>query len=291
MIEQTKPSQSKTIRKVLYILLLFSACAKGKSEPATESSRRNTTPQVYNIGGSTTVDPIIQLAIESWRAEHPNDTISYDGVGSSNGIKGVLSGSYLLGGSSRELKDSETAAGIRKTAIALDGIAVVTHKSTGITSLAKGQIQDIFSGKITNWQAIGGSDAPITLFIREESSGTRDSFDELALDKNRPINSALVVVSNGDMALKLSSTPHSIGYIGIGYIGELGPAAHPIEIDGYLATEEAIAQGDYALARPLFMVYTGELNGFKKAFMDYLLSPEGQDFVVEAGFLPIPTLE
>ncbi len=241
----------------------------------------------HTLGGSTTVDPIMQLAIEGFRQKNPSYAISYDGVGSSNGIKGALSGSYELGGSSRELKDSEISAGVEKVAIARDGIAVVTHTSTAVTGLSTEQVHDIFTGKITNWKQVGGADAAIVVLIREESSGTRASFDELALDKEAPLSSALVVVSNGDMALKLSSTPNSVGYIGLGYVHQLQSTATPITIDGHFATEEEIAAGNYPLSRSLYLVYKGALEGFRKQFVDYLLSDEGQDYVAEAGFLPL----
>ncbi len=265
------------------LLLIPSLIARGSGGSSSGSSAGGS----YALGGSTTVDPIVQLAIEGFRKKNSGTTISYDGVGSSNGVKGVLDASYILGGSSRELKSSEEDAGVKKLAIARDGMAVVTHKSAGIKGLSKQQVKDIFTGEITNWQEVGGSNARIVVLTREESSGTRASFDELALAKGSPVSSALVVVSNGDMALKLSTTPNSIGYIGLGYISELQSTAAPITVDGHPATEEDIAAGKYPLARSLYIVYTGELTGFKKTFTDYLLSSDGQDFVAEAGFLPL----
>ena len=277
---------------LLFAILSAHSCVKNNNTTASPINNKldsytTTKTKSYSLGGSTTIDPIIQLAIEGFRQENSNYTLSYDGVGSSNGIKNVLTGSYVLGGSSRELKDSEVQAGVKKLVIARDGIAIVTHESTGIQNLTMQQIQQIFTGKINNWQEVGGSDVPIIRFIREASSGTRASFDEIALKKVKPTDSSLVVVSNGDMALKLSTTPNSIGYIGFGYIGELQPGAGPIQIDGYPATETAIAAGKYPLARALYIVYVEELNNFKKVFTDYLLSPQGQDAVIEAGFLPI----
>ncbi|WGK69120.1 phosphate ABC transporter substrate-binding protein [Candidatus Haliotispira prima] len=269
------------------LLLVMTPSVFARGYFGGSSAESSSATGAYALGGSTTVDPIIQLAIEGFRSKNPGYTISYDGVGSSNGVKGVLDGSYVLGGSSRELKDAEEKAGVKKLAIARDGMAVVTHSSTGVENLSKEQVKDIFTGKITDWKEVGGLGGRIVVLTREESSGTRASFDELALAKDSPTSSALVVVSNGDMALKLSTTPNSIGYIGLGYIGELQSSAGPILIDGYPATEEDIAAGSYPLARSLYMVYTGEPSAFGKMFTDYLLSTEGQDYVAEAGFLPI----
>ena len=250
--------------------------AKGESQTGT-----------YTLGGSTTVAPIILSAIAEFRSKHPGIRISYKSVGSGGGIKGTLDGSYLLGASSRSLKSAEKTAGVQDVPIARDAIAVIGHRSMGITDLSREQIQAVFTGAITNWKELGGIDAEIVVLVREKSSGTRSSFDELALKKAASSSSAIVLDSNSQMLRKLNTTPHSIGYTGIAYISRLQFGIIPLAIDGHRPSKPNIITGKYPLSRSLYIVHTGDMDNIKKMFIDYLLSKQAQRTVSDFGFLPV----
>ena len=137
----------------------------------------------HAMGGSTTVMPIMEAAIEGFEDEYPAANLSYDGQGSSVGVQGVLDGVYEIGGSSRMLKDNEKQAGAVATPIALDGIAVIVNSNVPLDDLSLEDVAAIFRGETGNWSRLGGPDASIVVVNRDEASGTRAAFQELVLEK------------------------------------------------------------------------------------------------------------
>lgn len=245
----------------------------------------------YAFGGSTTTEPIFLAAIEEFRQAHPQARISYDSQGSSVGVQGVLKGTYTLGGASRDLKDSEAAEGAKATVIALDGVAVIVNKaSVPLDNLTIKQIAGIYSGEITNWKELGGPDAGIVVFNRDEASGTRDCFNEtvVKLQGKKFMPEAAVVTSNGDMISKVAGTPYSIGYCGFGYI-DRDPAAKALSVNSVLPREQNVLSGQYPVSRKLNAIHKGDLvsGSLEKAFVDFLLSKEGQAIVREERFITI----
>lgn len=245
----------------------------------------------YAFGGSTTVEPIVLAAIEEFTEVYPDVRISYDSQGSSVGVKGVLSGIYSLGGASRELKSSETESGAKSIAIALDGVAVIVNKeSVNLDNLTLEDTAKIFAGEITNWKEVGGADSMIVVFNRDEASGTRDCFNGSVIKKMKKkfTNAAAIVTSNGDMVSKVGSTPNAIGYCGFGYISK-NPGTKAISVNTVLPEMPNVLNKTYPVSRQLNIVYKGTLaeGSLEKAFVDYLLSKDGQIIVKEEKFIPL----
>jgi phosphate transport system substrate-binding protein len=250
----------------------------------------------YNFGGSTTVLPIMESAIEEFSQSHPDITLSYEGQGSSVGVNGVIEGTYSLGGSSREIKDSEIAKGVKKTAIALDGIAVVVNDKVLLDNLSLEQVAHIFAGEITNWSEIGGPDAGIVVVNRDEASGTRATFTELVLDKvygkkkGKYLAQAIITESNGDMVTKVGSTPYAIGYCGFGYSAKVRNAGgKAVSVNGIKPEVKNVVNGSFPVSRKLYAVHKGDLKEgtIEKEFLDFLLSDEGQAIVKDEKFIPL----
>lgn len=245
----------------------------------------------YNFGGSTTVEPIMQSTIDELSEQYNSAEMAYDSVGSSTGVKGVLNGTYSMGAASRELKPGEIAAGVKATPIALDGVAVIINKNLiELSNLKKKSIALIFSGEIENWKEVGGPDAKIAVFNRDEASGTRDCFFSTVLKKSKKTFSVdcAVVTSNGDMVSKVAMTPYSIGYCGFGYIGR-DPQTKAIQIDSITAQTENVINGTYSISRKLNIITPSNISieSFEQTFIDFLLSPEGQAIISEEKFIPI----
>ncbi|MBN2324682.1 MAG: phosphate ABC transporter substrate-binding protein [Spirochaetes bacterium] len=250
----------------------------------------------YAMGGSTTVEPIVVSAIEAFAKKYPAAKISYDAQGSSVGVTGVVDGVYVLGGSSRELKDKEIDAGVVPTAIALDGIAVVVNDNVPIDNLSLEQVARIFAGEIRNWKEVSGPDREIVVVNRDEASGTRAAFSELVLEKNfgkgkaKFIADAITTESNGDMVTKVGQTPDTIGYCGFGYIDKAkNIGGKTISVDGSDPTVANVLTKEYPVSRYLYVVSKGQIEpgSLNEAFVSFLLSDEGQQIVEETGYIAI----
>ena len=247
-----------------------------------------------SMGGSTTMDPIMSSAIEVYRTEvDPAAELSYDAPGSTAGIQGTLNGIYDVGASSRALFIREREQGLEATTIATDGLAVIVHETVPIDDISLEDLAAVFVGEIRNWSRLGGPDEEIVVVNRDQASGTFGAFRELVLvrtygDDARYVRQALVTESNGNMATMVTQTPYAIGYaslITLERVRDQGGKA--LSVDGVEDTKETVLTGEYPITRPLNVVTLGEPTGEAKVFVDFLLSPRGQEIVNEVGYLPL----
>ena len=275
-------------KALVLVCLLITAGLVFAGGQTESSSASNGLSGNYAFGGSTTLEGFLRPAIDEFTDMHPGVTISYDAPGSSAGVKGALDGTYTLGAASREIKDSEKAAGAIGVAVALDGVAVVVNKaSVTIDNLSMEQISGIFSGKISNWKEVGGPDHEITIVNRDEASGTRAAFHEVAVgSKNEFSDKAIITTGNGDMVSKVGSIPYAVGYCGFAYIDK-DPGTKAVTVEGIEPTMANVLSQTFPVQRPLNMVYKGTLGDVEKAFLDYLLSADGQAIIAEEGFIKI----
>jgi len=238
------------------------------------------------LAGSTTVQSIASAAATAFMEMHPDVTVTVQGGGSGTGVTQVGQGTVDIGNASREIKDSEYTEypDLVPTAIAADGVVVVVHPSNPINDLTLDQIADIFTGQIASWADLGGPDKDIVVIIREDGSGTRATFEELVHDNIDPTGDALQKPSNGAAKTTVSQTPYSIGYIGLGYVDD---TVKMIKVGGVTASESTIIDGSYPISRNLYMITNGEPSGLAKAFIEFILSPDGQELVEEEGFIKL----
>jgi phosphate transport system substrate-binding protein len=278
---------------LLIATLLLSACG-----PAAEPTAVPTQPPApsqaglsgqLQLAGSTTVQPIAEKLAEAFMAKNPDLVIEIQGGGSSVGVTSAGEGTVDIGNASREIKSSELEKfpNLQIFTIAYDGIAVVTHPDTQLASLSVEQVRDIFAGEITNFKDVGGPDAPITVVSREEGSGTRAAFEELVMEykdaagENQAkviTEKALLQQSNGQVRTTVATTPNSIGYLSFGFLDE---STAPVPIDGMEPSVANVKNGSYPIFRPLNMLTNGEPNELAKAFIDFILSEDGQVIVAE----------
>jgi phosphate transport system substrate-binding protein len=244
--------------------------------------------QSINIAGSTTVQPLAERLAQVYTQEHPDVKIDVAGGGSSAGVKAAGEGTADIGNTSREVKDSEleTYPDLEIFVIARDGIAIITHPDVPVEGLTRNQVREIYAGNITNWSEVGGEDVPITVVSREEGSGTRGAFEEMVMGDDGPAitGDAIFQDSNGKVRTAVSSTPNSIGFLSFGYLDN---SVQALQIDGVEPTETNAATGTYPVVRPLNMITNGEPKGVVKAFVDFVLSAEGQKIVTEEGYIAV----
>lgn len=238
------------------------------------------------ISGSTSVGPTMEVLAEAYQKN--NDVkIEVQQPGSSAGIKNTIDGTSDLGMSSRDLKDEETAD-VEGTQIAIDGIAVVTNKANKVKDLKVDQVKDIFTGKITNWKEVGGEDAPIVVISREEGSGTRDGFqDILGFESEELTKDATISDGSGNVKSTVEGNENAIAYISFGYLDD---TLNDLKIDGVEANDENVVAGKYPISRPFLVVNKKDaMTDNAKAFVDFIMSEEGQNIISEEGFIKAPT--
>lgn len=246
--------------------------------------------QVIVLKGSTTVLPIAQPCAEVFMDQNPDVDISVQGGGSGVGITSLIEGTCDIGNSSRPVKDEEIKKAQEKgveiytNIIARDAIAIIVNPANQIDGLTLDQIKDIYTGKISNWSEIGGSQQVIVVVSRDSASGTFEAFNELALHKEKLRPDALLQASNAAVATTIAHTPGAIGYIGLGYVTD---KVKVIKVNEVLPSKETVNADLYPLARPLFMYTNGQPSGAVKEFLDFVLSAEGQKLVEENGFISI----
>jgi len=266
---------------------------------------------VITVKGSDTMVNLSQKWAEEYMKLHPEVSIQVNGGGSGTGIAALLNKTTEIANASREVKSSEVEDAKSKGVtpfvynVALDGIAVIVNPKSDVDSLTIQQVSDIFSGKITNWKKVGGADLPITLYGRENSSGTYEFFKEHVLGKvdGKQVDySPSTQVLQGTSALgeAVARDVKGIGYGGVGYFAERNdvkilhikkdensPAYSPSENNK--VNYELIWSGDYSISRYLYCYTNGEATGKLKDFMDFILSPEGQKVVETMEYIPLPS--
>ena len=238
-----------------------------------------------DIAGGTAHIPVMNDAAKRIMQSNAGIRISVAAGGSGVGVQKVGEGLVDIGNTGRPLSEQEVARyGLKSYAFAIDGVAVVVHPSNPVGALTAAQVQEIFAGKITNWKSVGGRDAAIHLFTRDEASGTREVFWEKLLKKGAVSDGANVVASNGAMKSALTGDPDAIGYISIGHVDTSLKAP---TLDGVAPTQENARSGKYPIVRQLYMNTKGEAQGLTGAFIQYILGPEGKQMTAAAGYLPL----
>ncbi len=242
------------------------------------------------IKGSTTVLPIAQATAEVFMDRHPGVNISVQGGGSGFGIASLIDGSTDIADTSRPMEKNEVIKAKSKGVypheiiVAKDGIAVIVHPSNPVDHLSTNQILDIYTGKVSSWSSLGGTNTKIVVVSRDTSSGTYEAFEKLALKGERVRPDALTTASNKQVAITVANTPGAIGYIGLGYLSSRVKA---VKVDGIPCTVKTVISGQYPLSRPLFMYTNGNPRGIINNYIEFVLSEEGQKLVREQGYVGI----
>ena len=201
--------------------------------------------------GSTSMEKVIGALSESYMAANKDVTVNYNPTGSGAGITAVQEGTCDIGLSSRALKDEEKAAGLKETVLAYDGIAIIVHPDNPVSDLSIEQIAKLYTGEITNWKDVGGSDAEVVLIGRE-------------------------------VITAVSQNPDAIGYASLAAIKD---SVKALSVDGVTPSETTVKDGSYQVQRP-FVLVTVEgkaLSAAAQSFFDYATSADAADIIAKAG--------
>lgn len=247
------------------------------------------------VKGSDTMVILAQKWAELYMKNNPNASIQVTGGGSGIGITALINGTTDICNASRPMKQSEieklksryNTLGV-EIKCAKDGITIFLNDANNVSELTLKQLADIYTGRITNWKELGGNDAAIRLYGRENSSGTYTYFhDEVVKEDYIPSTQSLPGTAAVVNAVK--KDVNGIGYGGAAYA--VGVKHAKVKKDAgstaYLPSNESIAKDEYPITRYLYMYLRNRPAGEIKKYIDWILSPEGQRVVTEVGYFPV----
>lgn len=254
----------------------------------------STTTQAERLvikGSDTLGAKLVPQLAEQFKADHPDATFDIAAEGSTTGIAALIDNTAQIGMSSREAKPAEIAAGkakgvtLKETIVAYDGLGVIVNSSNPITNLTKKQVEQIFTGDVTDWSAVGGKSGTISIYTRNTSSGTYSDWKELAMKKRDYAASAQKMAGHEQIAAEVGKNANGIGYVGLAYMKASGIKV--ITIDNVASSAEAVRKQTWPYARPTFYYTNGDPQGVAKQFVDFTIGPAGQQIVERVGFVPI----
>lgn len=263
----------------------------GAQDTGTGTTDGTGTPEIsgtLTVAGSDTMVNMAQAWAEEFMTVNPGVQISVKGGGSGTGIASLINGTIDVANASREMKDEEKAqlSGAVETPVARDGIAVVVNSANGVSDLSLEDLGKIYRGEITNWKDVGGADAAIVLVSRDSSSGTYEYFKEAVVGKDLEFaKSAKLLASTQAIVDEVKANPNAIGYIGVGYESS---DVKVVAVDGVASSVATVLDGSYGLSRNLYVYTASAPAGVVKAYIDWVLSADGQAIVTEMGFVPLP---
>ena len=263
---------------VVMALSLFAGCGQKADDNNTAAAGGTVATD-----GSTSMEKVIGALGESFMEANSGTTFTYNptGSGSGAGIEAAGNGSADIGLASRALKDEEKAGGLTETVVALDGIAIIVNPQNPVKDLSLEQIAKIYTGEITNWKDVGGSDAEIVRIGREAGSGTRDGFESITGTKDK-CQYRQELTSTGDVITAVSQNPDAIGYASLASIKD---SVKALNVDGVTPSEATVKDGSYKVQRPFVLVTVEgkELTPVAQKFFDYITSPDAAAIIAKAG--------
>jgi phosphate transport system substrate-binding protein len=251
---------------------------------------------VITVKGSDTLVILAQRWAELYMAKNQDVKIQVTGGGSGVGIAALINGSTDLCNSSRPMKPSEreklkqryNTLGV-EIKVAKDGLSVYTHESNKVKELTVAQIKDIYTGKITNWKEVGGNNAKIIVYGRENSSGTYVYFKDNVLGGADYTSSMQSLPGTAAVVNAVSKDKNAIGYGGAAYAAGVKDlkVKKDANTPGFLPTTENVKSGAYPISRFLYIYTRSKPTGEIKKYIDWILSPEGQAVVSKVGYFPV----
>jgi len=296
---------------ILVLAFVFAGCSTNSTPTATTPT--TTTPTTtapalsgsFKIIGSNTVTPLSSVWAENFMKANPKVGIAVSGPGSGVGIAALIDSTTDICQSSRLITQSEIdqakAKGVNpyEIKVATDALSVVVNLANPVSELTIAQLSAIYTNKITNWKEIGGNDAPIVVISRDTNSGTHVFFKEHVVqmaglptaDKTLEYgNKVLMLPSTEEGVSQAASNPNAIFYAGLGYVNDTVKTIAVKKTANDPAVKPSVTtalDGTYPISRPLLYYTNAAPTGIIKAYIDYCLSPEGQQVVLEAGFVPL----
>ncbi|MBS1402475.1 MAG: phosphate ABC transporter substrate-binding protein [Oscillospiraceae bacterium] len=270
-----------TITLTAVLALGMLAGCGSKDDAAPSEAPKTELSGTVSTDGSTSMEKVIGALGESFMETNDGVTFTYNPTGSGSGISAVAEGRCDIGLSSRSLKAEEIAQGLTETKLALDGIAVVVNPENPVEDLTLEQIAQIYTGEITNWSEVGGSDAEIVVIGREAGSGTRDGFESIT-GTGEACQYRQELTSTGDVITTVAQNPDAIGYASLASVED---SVKALSVDGVQPSEGTVKDGSYAIQRPFVLVTRTDepLSDVAQAFFNFATSADASAIISGAG--------
>ena len=251
------------------------------------------------VKGSDSMVVLCQRWAELFMKAHPGVSLQVTGGGSGTGLAALINGTTDIAMSSRPLEDAERQqlrqqhpSGPVELAVARDGITFYVHETNPVDALTLAQLAGIYQGDLTRWQEVGGAQAPIIVYSRESSSGTYAFVKQAVLGGQDFTERAQALPGTAAVVDAVAHELHGIGYGGAAYARSVkGVKVLKVkrrEADLPVApTPEHLQDGTYPLGRALYFDLPHEASGATQAFLEMVLSPEGQRLVSQVGYFPV----
>lgn len=290
-------NEIRTTALLFLLSLSLVACGGGeRSNTTTDTTAGGQTGRIapITVKGSDTMVILGQRFAEEYMKQNPGTVIQVNGGGSGTGIAALINGTVDLAQSSRTMSDAEKAsvekkrsAQVVETPVALDSLAVFVNAASPVREMSLEQVRNIYTGKVTNWNQVGGPNATVVIYGRESSSGTYDYFREHVLDDEDFSPRVQTLAGTAAIINAVSRDPNGIGYGGIAYsqdavaiaLSDGGPAIAP--------AEGTVADGTYPLSRNLYFYTLSNAGESIRSFVDWAISPAGQAVVENVGYFPL----
>jgi len=268
---------------LLLVLLLAAVCGQARESKVS-------------ISGSTNVMPLAELAAEEFNMLQDDYRVTVTSGGTGVGIVDAAEGRSDIAMASREIQLAERqryetpTKRFKVIPVGFDAICLVVSPEvydSGVTTLTRDEVKQIYAGDITNWDELGGPDMEIFVIGRKPGSGTRDTFLEAIFGSKESETPGVIIESADSSEVKtaIQGSDNAIGYMGYSYV--MRGDTRVVSLDGIAPTVENIKNGTYPIARKLYFVTLGEPTVGARAYIDYVLSQEGQQIAAENGFIPI----
>nr|WP_300659086.1 phosphate ABC transporter substrate-binding protein [uncultured Acetatifactor sp.] len=279
---------------MLAVFLLLAECVGCGGEPERATGAAPELVGSLRLEGSSSMEKAVDGLAEGFMEQYPEVAVTVQFTGSGAGIEAVAEGRAEIGNSSRNLTEEERARGLTENVAAIDGIAVCVDAFHGVRDVTKKQLADIYTGRITNWAALGGEDLPIVVIGREAGSGTREAFETL-LGIGEQCTYANELDSTGAVMARIASTPGAIGYVSFDMVetdgkGRTGQNVMALRLDGVEAEAENVRNGSYPLCRPFLMITRGEVSAQEElvqAWFRYVSGEKGREIMTRAGLVMV----
>ena len=252
--------------------------------------------EAITIKGSDTMVQLGQRWAEKYMADHKDVQLQVTGGGSGTGISALINGTTDICMASRPMKDAEkqqllikNKVAVTETVVARDGITIYLNTENPVKELTFEQLRNIYLGNTKNWKEVGGKDAPIIIYGRENSSGTYSFFKEHILENKDFANNVQSLPGTSAVVNAVKKDPNGIGYGGAGYAKDIKECAVKKDANSpaLLPVKENIDNNSYPLSRNLYLYTSKAPEGKIKEFIDWILTPAGQEVVTKEGYFAV----